>query len=65
MMLAAPLIHAWVGPRFDESVLVAQILVFVVAIRVGNATATTLLKGAGEHRCSLSRTPARPSPTSS
>src|SRR4029077_7846215 len=28
----------------------AQILVFVVAIRVGNATATTLLKGAGEHR---------------
>jgi O-antigen/teichoic acid export membrane protein len=50
MMLAAPLIHAWVGPRFDESVPVAQILVFVVAIRVGNATATALLKGAGEHR---------------
>jgi O-antigen/teichoic acid export membrane protein len=50
IMLAAPLIHAWVGPRFDESVLVAQILVFVVAIRVGNATATTLLKGAGRHR---------------
>jgi O-antigen/teichoic acid export membrane protein len=50
MMLAAPLIHAWVGPKFDESVLVAQILVFVVAIRVGNATATTLLKGAGQHR---------------
>jgi len=49
-MLAAPLIHAWVGPRFDESVLVAQILVGVVAIRVGNATATTLLKGAGRHR---------------
>jgi O-antigen/teichoic acid export membrane protein len=50
MMLAAPLIHAWVGPRFDESVLVTQILVGVVAIRVGNATATTLLKGAGQHR---------------
>ena len=50
MMLAAPLIHAWVGPRFDESVRVAQILVVVVAIRVGNATATTLLKGAGRHR---------------
>ena len=50
VMLAGPLIHAWVGPKFDESVLVAQILVFVVAIRVGNATATTLLKGAGQHR---------------
>ena len=50
MVLARPLIHAWVGPRFDESVLVAQILVGVVTIRVGNATATTLLKGAGRHR---------------
>src|SRR6185295_241568 len=50
MMLAGPLIHAWVGPRFEDSVLVAQILVGVVAIRVGNATATTLLKGAGRHR---------------
>ena len=50
MMLAGPLIHAWVGPRFDESVVVAQILIGVVAIRVGNATATTVLKGAGQHR---------------
>jgi O-antigen/teichoic acid export membrane protein len=50
MMLARPLIHAWVGPRFEESVLVAQLLVFCVAVRVGNATATTLLKGAGRHR---------------
>jgi O-antigen/teichoic acid export membrane protein len=50
VMLAEPLIHAWVGPRFQESVLVTQILVGVVAIRVGNATATTLLKGAGRHR---------------
>jgi O-antigen/teichoic acid export membrane protein len=49
-MLAAPLIRAWVGPRFDDSVVVAQILLVVVAIRVGNATATTLLKGAGCHR---------------
>ena len=29
---------------------VIQILAFAVAIRVGNATGTTLLKGAGEHR---------------
>jgi O-antigen/teichoic acid export membrane protein len=50
VLLARPLIHAWVGPRFEDSVLVAQILVAVVAVRVGNATATTLLKGAGRHR---------------
>lgn len=50
MLLAGPLIHAWVGPRFDASIVVTQILILVVAIRVGNATATTLLKGAGCHR---------------
>jgi O-antigen/teichoic acid export membrane protein len=49
-LLAHPLIHAWVGPKFTESVLVAQILILVVAIRVGNATATQVLKGAGQHR---------------
>jgi len=49
-LLAAPLIRAWVGPKFDESIVVAQILIVVVAIRVGNGTATTLLKGAGRHR---------------
>jgi O-antigen/teichoic acid export membrane protein len=49
-LLAAPLIRSWVGPRFDDSIVVAQILIVVVAIRVGNATATTLLKGAGQHR---------------
>ncbi|HYM25819.1 MAG TPA: oligosaccharide flippase family protein [Vicinamibacterales bacterium] len=49
-LLAAPLIRAWVGPRFDDSIAVAEILIVVVAIRVGNATATTLLKGAGRHR---------------
>jgi len=49
-LLARPLIHAWVGPHFDGSVVVAQILIGVVAIRVGNATAATLLKGAGQHR---------------
>ena len=49
-MLAGPLIHAWVGPNFAASVPVTQILVVVIAIRVGNATATTILKGAGQHR---------------
>jgi O-antigen/teichoic acid export membrane protein len=49
-LLADPLIRAWVGPKFIESIIVVQILTCVVAIRVGNATATTVLKGAGRHR---------------
>ena len=49
-LLADPLIRAWVGPKFVDSIVVAQILIAVVAIRVGNATATTVLKGAGQHR---------------
>ena len=50
VILARPLILSWVGPRFESSIPVAQILIAVVAIRVGNATATTVLKGAGCHR---------------
>jgi len=50
IILARPLILSWVGPRFESSIPVAQILIVVVAIRVGNATATTVLKGAGRHR---------------
>lgn len=50
ILLARPLIDAWMGPRFEESIIVTQILICVVAIRVGNATANTLLKGAGRHR---------------
>jgi O-antigen/teichoic acid export membrane protein len=50
VLLMDPLVHAWVGPKFAESIVVAQILIAVVAIRVGCATATTVLKGAGEHR---------------
>jgi O-antigen/teichoic acid export membrane protein len=49
-LLAAPLIHAWVGPKFEESIIVTQILIAVVAVRVGSSTATTVLKGAGRHR---------------
>jgi O-antigen/teichoic acid export membrane protein len=49
-VLADPLVRAWVGPEMIGSVPVIQILSIAVAIRVGNATATTLLKGAGQHR---------------
>jgi O-antigen/teichoic acid export membrane protein len=54
VLLAHPLIHAWLGPAkapaLAGAVPVLQILAFAVAIRVGNATGTTVLKGAGEHR---------------
>jgi O-antigen/teichoic acid export membrane protein len=50
ILLAQPLIRAWVGPGFSESVLVLRLLALTVIVRVGNATAGTLLKGAGEHK---------------
>jgi O-antigen/teichoic acid export membrane protein len=49
-MLAGPLIESWVGPHFEPSIPVVQILVVVIAIRVGAATGTMVLKGAGRHR---------------
>lgn len=50
MFNASPLVFAWVGPDFQESVLVLQILTVTVVARVGASTATTVLKGAGKHR---------------
>jgi O-antigen/teichoic acid export membrane protein len=50
VLLARPLIQSWVGPAFEESIVISQILVLVSAVRVGNSTATTVLKGAGQHR---------------
>jgi O-antigen/teichoic acid export membrane protein len=49
-LFASPLIHAWVGSRFENAVRVLQILMIVVAIRVSNSSATTVLKGAGRHK---------------
>ncbi|HSE97221.1 MAG TPA: oligosaccharide flippase family protein [Blastocatellia bacterium] len=49
-LMAGPLVHLWVGPAFAGSVPIIHILAAVVIYRVGNATATTLLKGAGHHR---------------
>ncbi len=57
-LLAHPLIAAWVGKDFGASIRITQLLAVIVAIRVGNSTATTVLKGAGGHRlltvCNLS-----------
>jgi O-antigen/teichoic acid export membrane protein len=50
MLMAGPLVRAWVGPDFSASVLVVRLLTFTVIVRVGNSTANTLLKGAGKHR---------------
>ena len=50
MLMAEPLVQAWVGPEFSASVLVLRLLSLTVIVRVGNATASTLLKGAGQHK---------------
>ena len=54
ILLADPLLRAWLGSAGAPAVLgavpVIQILAVAVAIRVGNATGTTVLKGAGSHR---------------
>jgi len=50
VMLARPLVRAWVGPKLIDAVPLVQLLMLTVAIRVGNATGTTLLKGAGQVR---------------
>jgi O-antigen/teichoic acid export membrane protein len=50
ILMADPLVQAWVGPDFAGSAIVVQFLALTVIIRVGNATASTVLKGAGRHR---------------
>jgi len=50
LLMAGPLVRAWVGPDFGGSVIVVQLLALVVVVRVGNATSATLLKGADRHR---------------
>jgi O-antigen/teichoic acid export membrane protein len=51
VVLAEPLIRAWIRkPEILAAAPVIQVLAFAVVLRVGNATSTTLLKGAGEVR---------------
>ena len=49
-LTARPLVMLWVGPNFEGSVNVIYILSVVVALRVGNATSTVILKGSGLHK---------------
>lgn len=51
ILLADPLIRSWTrNADMAAAVPVLQILAVAVAIRVGNATGNTLLKGSGQHR---------------
>ncbi|MEO8075015.1 MAG: oligosaccharide flippase family protein [Acidobacteriota bacterium] len=54
ILLADPLVHAWLGPARAPAMVgaipIIQILSVAVVIRVGDATGTTILKGAGQHR---------------
>jgi O-antigen/teichoic acid export membrane protein len=50
ILLSRPLVHAWVGPTFEGSVVIVQLLTFTVVVRVASATSTTMLRGAGRHR---------------
>jgi O-antigen/teichoic acid export membrane protein len=51
VVLAEPLVRVWIRkPEVMGAVPVIQILAFAVALRVGNATSTTLLKGVGHIR---------------
>ena len=49
-LLAKPVVLAWVGPDFKESIPIIYVLSVAVAVRVGNATSSMILKGAGQHR---------------
>jgi O-antigen/teichoic acid export membrane protein len=50
IVLAEPIVRRWVGSSMDGAVPVIQILAVAVTLRVGNATGTTVLKGAGNIR---------------
>jgi O-antigen/teichoic acid export membrane protein len=50
ILLAEPLVRVWIGPAMLGAAPLIQLLALAVVIRVGNATATTVLKGAGRHR---------------
>jgi O-antigen/teichoic acid export membrane protein len=48
--LADPLIRAWIGPAWEQSVRVTQLLALVVVLRAWIAMPTTVLQGTGHHK---------------
>jgi O-antigen/teichoic acid export membrane protein len=49
-VLGHPLVMAWVGPRFEESVPVLYVLAAIVIMRTWNMPARQVLKGTGRHQ---------------
>ncbi len=50
IVLAEPLLAAWVGPGLVGSAATLQVLAFAMVVRVVQATGATILKGSGGHR---------------
>jgi O-antigen/teichoic acid export membrane protein len=50
VMLAEPLVQAWVGPDFRGSVPIIYVLAAAIVVRVATSPASMLLKGAERHR---------------
>ena len=50
MILADPVVVGWTGPHFQAAAVLVQLLALNVLVRVGTATAGTVLRGAGHHR---------------
>jgi O-antigen/teichoic acid export membrane protein len=50
IVLAGPLVQRWVGARFSGSVLPLQIMIAIVLVRSGTASANLILKGANRHQ---------------
>lgn len=49
-LLADQVVLGWTGPEFRNAAVLVQFLAVVVLVRVGTATAGTVLRGAGHHR---------------
>jgi O-antigen/teichoic acid export membrane protein len=49
-LLAKPVMTAWMGPTFQGSAVVVQLLLCVALVRVGTSSANVILRGAGHHR---------------
>lgn len=49
-LLAEPVVLAWTGPEYRDAARIVEILMIVQVVRVGTATASTVLQGAGHHR---------------
>jgi O-antigen/teichoic acid export membrane protein len=47
--VADVLIRTWIGKGFEQGVIIAQLLVFVVVLRAWMAMPSTVLKGSGQH----------------